>query len=137
MALGSKQVGEVASANAAAAATYVGGGGHNVASVSRDDVERVDFAHQTGMGDETVLRYRDDATPVVNDKRRKRPSANGPSWRSEYGKVQLLAAANDDSNTTGAILLDQVLRAINFYEKVIQVTAGTDVSTGKVMNLLY
>lgn len=137
MALGSKQVGEVTGPSAAAATSYVGGGGRNVASVSRDDVERIDASNQTSLGDEAILRYRDDATPVADRRRNKKPSANGPSWRTEYGKVQLLAAANDDNTTTGTIQLDQVLRAIDFYEKVIQITSGTAVQSGLVMNALY
>jgi len=136
MALGSKQVGEVTGPNAAAATSYVGGGGRNVASVSRDDVERIDASHQTSLGDEAILRYRDDATPVPTDRRRKRPSASGPSWRSQYGKVQLLASANEDTSNR-SVSRDQLMRGISFYEKVIQVTSGTAIQAGAVMNLWY
>jgi hypothetical protein len=142
MALGSKQVGAVAASGVAAATVRIGSGGRNVASTSRDDVERLDYAHQAGVGDETILRYQQDSnvSPDGGRQRDPRERSDSPLWRSEFGKLLLSPSAVDDSSSDGSfptLFLDQVLRGIGSYEQSIRITSPTTVRPGSVVNYLF
>ncbi|CCG40283.1 hypothetical protein [Magnetospirillum molischianum] len=139
MALSTKQVSAISVSGVAAATARIGSGGRNVASTSREDVERLDYAHQTGLGDETFLRYQQEAN-VSPDGGRQRDRQNPPLWRSEFSRFFLSDSAIDDddsSNSLPPLFLDQVLRGIGSYEQSIRITSPHTVRPGSVMNYLF
>jgi len=141
MALSTKQISAVSASGVAAATARIGSGGRNVASTSREDVERIDYAHQTGLGDESFLRYQQEAgvSPDGGRQRDSRDRQNTPLWRSEFGKLLLADSAQDDT-LPGAVpspFLDQILRGIGSYEQSIRITSPTTVRPGSVMNYLF
>jgi len=141
MALSTKQVSAVSASGVAAATARIGSGGRNVASTSREDVERLDYAHQAGLSDETLLRYQQDSSvsPDGGRQRDSRDRQDPPLWRSEFGKLLLAGAANDEDSSTQlpTLFLDQVLRGIGVYEQSIRITSPTTVRPGSVMNYLF
>lgn len=141
MALSTKQVSAVSASGVAAATARIGSGGRNVASTSRDDVERLDYAHQTGLGEETLLRYQQDSSvsPDGGRQRDQRERQDTPLWRSAFGKILLAGASNDEdsSHALPTLFLDQVLRGIGVYEQSIRITSPNTVRPGSVMNYLF
>ncbi|SEH43736.1 hypothetical protein [Magnetospirillum fulvum] len=141
MALSTKQVSAVSASGVAAATARIGSGGRNVASTSREDVERLDYAHQTGLGEETLLRYQQESSvsPDGGRQRDSRERQDTPLWRSEFGKLLLSESALDDdsSESFSTLFLDQVLRGIGIYEQSIRITSPTTVRPGSVMNYLF
>jgi hypothetical protein len=141
MALSTKQVSAVSASGVAAATARIGSGGRNVASTSRDDVERLDYAHQTGLGEETLLRYQQDSSvsPDGGRQRDQREHQDTPLWRSAFGKILLAGASNDEDSSSPlpTLFLDQVLRGIGVYEQSIRITSPNTVRPGSVMNYLF
>lgn len=141
MALSTKQVSAVSASGVAAATARIGSGGRNVASTSREDVERLDYAHQASLSDETLLRYQQDSnvSPDGGRQRDSRERQDTPLWRSEFGKVLLTGSSNDDDSSPQlpTLFLDQVLRGIQVYEQSIRITSPTTVRPGSVMNYLF
>jgi len=140
MALSTRQVG-AATSGVAAATVRVGTGGRNVASVSREDVERIDFAQQAGLGDETLLRFEQDGwlNPDGGGQSGRRDSSS--SWTGGSFAPIAVPPAEDqqravqDDGPRPSLL--QLLRGIGSYEQSIRVVSPAVSRPGSVMNVLY
>ena len=140
MALSTKQVGSAASSNVAAATARIGGGGRNVASATRGDVEKLDFSPNIGVNGEQTLRFQQD-TGDLN------PDGRGNSKNRQEGFTPLLTrnAINieledtNDRNSDGSfkLMLSDIVRGVGTYEENMRVTSPASVKPGSVMNYLF
>lgn len=140
MALSTKQVGAAAASGVAAATVRVGSGGRNVASTSRDDVERLDFAHQSTLNDETILRFQQDGQLDPDGQRQRDRRNNGSTgWSSSLIGSIGVSATEERNGGSGStpLFLDQILRGIDSYEQNIRITSPTTAKPGSVMNALF
>ncbi|CAA7619894.1 hypothetical protein [Magnetospirillum sp. SS-4] len=137
MALSAQKIGSAA-ASAVAAASYVGAGGRNVASATRANVEKIDFAQHIGVNEESILHFRQENTPLNPDGRRQqREQRQGfTPLLARSGGFSLDALTERESETPRLFLTD-VMRGIGSYEENLRVTSPASVKPGSVMNYLF
>ncbi|OAN51456.1 hypothetical protein A6A04_16085 [Paramagnetospirillum marisnigri] len=139
MALSTKQIGSAASSSVAAATVRIGGGGRNVASATRADVEKLDFTPHLGVSEEQILRFQQEAGNLNPDGRRNsRENRDGFTpllSRSSLG-IEIEAAEERNADDFKLSLTD-IMRGIGSYEENMRVTSPAAVKPGSVMNYLF
>lgn len=139
MALSTKQVGAAAASGVAAATARVGTGGRNVASSTRPDVERLDYAHQAGLNEENILRFQQDGQLNPDGRRQQRDDRSGFTPLLSRSMLSFTAAPQDENNDNApaTLFLNEVMRGVNSYEENLRVTSPATVKPGSVMNYLF
>ena len=139
MALSTKQVGAAAASGVAAATARVGSGGRNVASSTRPDVERTDYAHQVGLNEENILRFQQDGQLNPDGRRQQQRDDRGFTPLLSRSALSFGAASLDENNDndTSKLFLNEVMRGVNSYEESLRVTSPATVKPGSVMNYLF
>ena len=139
MALNTKQVGAAAASSVAAATARVGTGGRKGASTARPDVERLDFAQQTNLNEEAILRFQQDGQFESGDRRRDDRDAESSPWSTLglIGSVGIAAAEERSAANGPALFLDEILRGVGSYEQSIRTTSPPSPKPGSVMNFLF
>jgi len=138
MALSTKQIGSAAASSVAAATSRVGGGGRNVASSTRPDVERPDFAHQTSFNQEALLRFEQDGALNPDGQRRRDPrDSNASVWNQGNIAFSFDVGTDTNSDATPRVFLTDVMRGVGSYEENMRVTSPSSVKPGSVMNYLF
>ncbi|MBI3445696.1 MAG: hypothetical protein HY055_10115 [Magnetospirillum sp.] len=138
MALSTKQVGAAAATGVAAATARIGSGGRNVASSTRPDVERTDYAHQVGLNEENMLRFQQDGQLNPDGRRQQREDRGFTPLlaRTMFGFGAASLDENND-NSQDTPFLNEVMRGVGSYEQNIRVTSPSTVKPGSVMNYLF
>lgn len=140
MALSTKQIGTAtaAASSVAAATTRVGHGGRNVASSTRPDVERLDYAQQTNLNEESILRFQQENGVNPDGGRRQRdgraPFAPQTSMRL-FGYGTDMAEDGADAGS-GKLFLNDFMRGIGTYEESLRIVSPGTPKPGSVMNYL-
>jgi len=140
MALSTRQIGAATASGIAAATARVGNGGRNVASNTRADVEKMDFAPQMGVNEESILRFQQEAGQTNPDGRRQnREQRSGFSPLLARNAYATGLDTPEEANADGSpkLFLDQVMRGIGTYEENMRVTSPASVKPGSVMNYLF
>lgn len=141
MALSTKQVGSAVSSSIAAATVRVGsGGGRNVASATRADVEKLEFSPHLGISEEQILRFQQESGQLNPDGRRNsRENRDGFTPLLARGGFGLDLEVSEERNADGSakLLLTDIIRGIGSYEENMRVTSPAAVKPGSVMNYLF
>ncbi|TAN75834.1 MAG: hypothetical protein EPN20_02355 [Magnetospirillum sp.] len=140
MALSTRQVGSATASGIAAATARVGTGGRNVASTTRGDVEKLDFAPHLGVNEESMLRFQQEAGQLNPDGRRQqRDNREGftPLLARNAYTAGLAPPEDTTSDSSGKLFLTEVMRGIGTYEENMRVTSPASVKPGSVMNYLF
>lgn len=137
MALSTNRVTAVATPGMAAAATArPASGGRNVASATGGPVESVNFAPQTGVQDNRILRYDEEFDFDFNDE--SAPQHQGTPFVIRQASAFSAESVEDQREAESPrTFLGMVLRGVGAYESNMRVTAPGSVRPGSVMNYLY
>ncbi|CAA7627780.1 conserved hypothetical protein [Candidatus Terasakiella magnetica] len=138
MALSTRQIGSATASGVAAATSRIGTGGRNVASTTRPDVEKLDYSHQLGLNEESLLRFQDETgfNPDGRRQREHRDSQNALLSRGAFGfSVDSINEQNDGEQPR--LFLTDVARGVGSYEENMRITSPGTVKPGSVMNYLF
>lgn len=138
MALSTKQIGSAAASSVAAATTRVGHGGRNVASSTRPDVERLDYAQHMGLNEESILRFQQGSGLNPDGSRRQRDERAPFTLQTSMRMFGFGTDSAEDGSgdTSGKLFLNEVLRGIGSYEESLRITSPNSPRPGSVMNYL-
>jgi hypothetical protein len=139
MALSTKQIGSATASSVAAATTRVGQGGRNVASSTRPDVERLDYAQHMGLNEESILRFQQETGVNPDGSRRQRDDRSPFTWQTSMRLFSFGTDSAEDGadNNSGKLFLNDVMRGIGTYEENIRITSPGTPKPGSVMNYLF
>ena len=139
MALSTKQVGSATASSVAAATVRVGHGGRNVASSTRPDVERLDYAQHASLNEEALLRFQQENGINPDGGRRQQEKRGGFTPQTSFPIFGYGTDGTEEANDSGSarLFLNDIMRGIGTYEQNIRITTPGTPRPGSVMNYLF